>query len=185
MATKKSKRSKHLKRTMTFSVQTIVLFIVAFGAVGAVAIWKSLAAPATTTPASIVLNQTDPYLGSSVTFTATWPKIKGNITPRIAVRCFQDVNNDGTVNTQDANPVTNADLVYAEAGSADQSKQLALTGNPGFLLGGNPDGGSIWRNRGGAATCNAELFYYSYEQGNHQIYNYLTKTSDWAAGAAR
>lgn len=177
----KAKKSNKLKKPMTFSMGAVMLFATIFGVVGAYAIWKTFAAPAPSGPSTITLDQKDPYLGSSVTFTVTYPKLKGNPTPRIAVRCFQDVDGDGTVDTKDWNPVTNKDFVYGEAGSADQAKQQALTGNPGFLLGG---GGSEWKTRGGAATCNAELFYFTYK-GGQQYYHFLAVGPDWAAGAAR
>jgi hypothetical protein len=57
--------------------------------------------------ASIVLNESAPRLGGTVTFTSSSPSNVKN--PRVAVRCWYD----GTMG-------------YAEAGSADQ----------GFLLGG-------------------------------------------------
>ena len=59
------------------------------------------------TISSIKLNETDPHLGGTITFTTTSPKSVKS--PRIAVRCFQ-----------------NEEMTYAEAG----------TYNHAFLLGG-------------------------------------------------
>ena len=62
---------------------------------------------AATTTASIKLNESNPHLGSTVTFTTTYPKSVKY--PRVAVRCFQ-----------------NETMVYAEAGTYDHA----------FVLGG-------------------------------------------------
>jgi hypothetical protein len=72
-------------------------------------------------------------------------------TPRYAVKCYQD----GT-------------LVYAEARNIDES----------LLLGG---GGSDWLRSGGAATCTADLFYFTYK-GQVQTYHWLASTDFAAAG---
>ena len=72
-------------------------------------------------------------------------------TPRVAVKCYQD----GT-------------LVYAEARNVDES----------FQLGG---AGSDWLRSGGAASCTADLFYFTYK-GQIQTYHWLAST-DFAAAA--
>lgn len=72
-------------------------------------------------------------------------------TPRVAVKCFQD-----------------GSLVYAEARSVDES----------FQLGG---AGSDWLRSGGAATCAADLFYFTYK-GKIQTYHWLASTDFAAAG---
>lgn len=179
MAGKKVNKANVLKRKFTFSGLQVFVFVLVFGALGTYALMQSYAAPQTSAPSSIKLDQTDTYLGSNITFTTSYPRIKGNITPRIAVWCFQDVDGDGVIKT--TRTTANGDYVYAEAGSADEAQQQNITGNPGFLLGG---GGSIWKTRGGPATCNAELFYFSYS-GKQQVYNYLAETPNWQAGAAR
>ncbi len=71
--------------------------------------------------------------------------------PRIAVKCYQS----GT-------------LVYAEAGAVGES----------FVLGG---AGSVWLTNGGAANCNADLFYFTYNRGV-QTDHWLASTSFDAAG---
>src|SRR5262245_36031352 len=89
-----------------------------------------VAAPRTTTPSTITLNQVsalstaadgadstiEPSLGDYVSFTVTYPKTVEKFGPRIQVLCYQ-----------------NGTLVFAEAGPHYQS----------FLLGG---GSSPWLN---------------------------------------
>ena len=125
-----------------------------------------VAAPRTTTPSTITLNQVsavstfaaaadstiEPSLGDWVTFTVTYPKTVERFGPRIQVLCYQD----GT-------------LVYAEAGPHYQS----------FLLGG---GSSPWLNNSpGPARCVADLYYWSYQGG--QKFNWLASTEFEAGGA--
>jgi hypothetical protein len=71
--------------------------------------------------------------------------------PRIAVKCYQD-----------------GALAYAEARTVDGS----------FVLGG---AGSDWLRSGGAASCTADLFYFTYK-GNVQTYHWLASTDFAAAG---
>ena len=72
-------------------------------------------------------------------------------TPRYAVWCYQG----------DA-------LVYMEARNLDESLQLG-------------GGGSAWLTTGGAASCRADLFYFTYK-GQVQTYHWLASTSFDAAG---
>jgi hypothetical protein len=71
--------------------------------------------------------------------------------PRIAVKCSQD-----------------GALAYAEAGTVDDS----------FVLGG---AGSDWLRSGGAANCEADLFYFTYKS-KVQTYHWLASTTFDAAG---
>jgi hypothetical protein len=71
--------------------------------------------------------------------------------PRVAVKCYQD-----------------GSLVYAEAGSVADS----------FVLGG---ASSDWVRSGGAANCQADLFYFTYK-GKVQTYHWLASTDFAAAG---
>ena len=71
--------------------------------------------------------------------------------PRVAVKCYQD-----------------GVLVYAEAGGVDES----------FVLGG---GSSDWLRSGGSASCEADLFYFTYK-GKVQSYHWLASTAFDAAG---
>lgn len=85
--------------------------------------------------ATISLNEASPSLGDEITFTVTGvPKNVQN--PRIEVLAYQD-----------------GQLVYGEAGGIDHT----------FLLGGNVDRGSIWREVGGPATCVANLYHFTHK----------------------
>lgn len=88
---------------------------------------------------TISLDQPNPALGDTVTFTWTAEGLHGNQKPRIQIMAYQDVDGDGQVD----------DLVYGEAGPADQ----------GFLLGG---GSSLWLERGGPSHCIATLYYWDF-----------------------
>jgi hypothetical protein len=92
----------------------------------------------------------EPRLGDYVSFTVTYPKTLEHYGVRIQVLCYQ-----------------NGELVYGEAGPYYQS----------FLLGGAM---SQWFLTDGAATCRADLFYWSYQGG--QKFNLLTST-EFEAGA--
>jgi hypothetical protein len=72
-------------------------------------------------------------------------------TPRYAVKCYQD-----------------GALVYMEARNIDESLQLG-------------GGGSAWLTNGGAASCTADLFYFTY-RGQVQTYHWLASTDFAAAG---
>ena len=98
------------------------------------------------------LAQTAPRLGSTVSFTAAYPTSIKN--PRVEVLCYQ-----------------NGDLVYGEAGAPTDT----------FLLGGNPDRGSIWRTTLGPASCVANLYYFTWKAGEPAA-TYLATTSFEAAG---
>jgi hypothetical protein len=71
--------------------------------------------------------------------------------PRIEVLCYQD-----------------GSLVYGEAGGV----------NDAYLLGG---GGSLWKDKGGAADCRANLYYFGWKAGK-QTYNRLATTTFSAGG---
>jgi hypothetical protein len=91
-----------------------------------------------------------PKLGDSVTFGVSFPRSAQKYDPRIQVLCYQ-----------------NGDLVYGEAGPYYQE----------FLLGGAM---SLWFLGDGAASCHADLYYWSY-QGS-QKFNLLASTEFDAAG---
>ena len=119
-----------------------------------------VAASKNATQASIILNTPtttasaigawEPKLGETVTFTVTYPKTLDHYGVRIQVLCYQ-----------------NGNLVYGEAGPYDQ----------GFLLGGAM---SIWYQNSGAATCHADLYYWSYNGG--QKFNPIAYTDFEALG---
>ena len=85
-----------------------------------------------------------PLLGDTVTFSATYPKQLEQKGVRVQVLCYQ-----------------NGEMVFA----------ISRAWNVEFVLGG---GWSPWRDAGGAATCNADLYYWSYNGG--QKFNFLANT---------
>ena len=133
------------------------LFVVAMMAMplGYVATAVNAVAPAPTPATTITLNESDPHLGGTVTFTCTnLPKVPGNTGGvRIQILAYQD-----------------GALIYGTAGSHDES----------FLLGGS---WSQWMEKGGPAHCVADLYYWSYK-GGHQSFHWLATTTFDAAGAA-
>jgi hypothetical protein len=103
-------------------------------------------------PSSVPRDALWPRLGDSVTFSSTYSSKLEHYGVRIQVMCTRD---DGQV-------------IYGEAGPHDQA----------FLLGG---GMSIWLMEGGAPTCKADLYYWSY-QGGQQTFNPLASTTFAAYG---
>jgi hypothetical protein len=189
MANSKSKQQP--RNDMLKSPVGLVVFALVFGVLGYAVRALTHASPvASPAASSIKLDQNDPYLGSEVTFATTYPKPTNPINknqPMVQIDCFQDVNGDGKVDTTNnytyGNGSLSPDLVYGGLITTNQEYQKSLTGYAGDVLGG---GGSIWKDRGGAATCNATLFYYQRGKGqNNEQFIYLAKTADWQAGAAR
>jgi hypothetical protein len=130
------------------------------GALAIVLATTSLAAAGkNSTSASIILNTPqslagsavawEPKLGDTVNFTTTYPSSLDRYAMYIQVRCYQ-----------------NGSLVFATTGLTDRS----------FVLGGTV---SPWRDSGGAATCNADLYYWS---TNGQRYNQVATTEFNASG---
>jgi len=101
---------------------------------------------------SISLNESNPALGSSITFNSSYASSVKN--PRIQVMCYQD---------------NGATLVYGEAGSPDHS----------FLLGG---AASQWLWNGGPASCKADLFDLIWNGNNMQQVDWLASKTFDAAG---
>jgi hypothetical protein len=104
-----------------------------------------------------------PTLGASVTFATTVESLSGNEWPMVALSCFQDVNLDGVVDST--------------VGGPDQVFGVLDTPSAVFSLGG---GSSLWLDRGGAATCKAELFAYGFKGGAETV-RQLATTGNWAA----
>jgi hypothetical protein len=105
-----------------------------------------------------------PKLGDNVTFATVDGSMAGWEYPMVVVSCYQDVNGDGTIDTNLLGP----DIVYS------------WVDHPGatFLLGA---ASSIWTNRGGGpATCRAELDAYGWKQGKETI-RFLAGTQNWTA----
>jgi hypothetical protein len=105
---------------------------------------------ATTGTSSIKLEAySDLRLGGEVGFTTTAVGLAGWEYPMVAVSCYQDVNGDGTVDTNLLGP----DIVYAWLDHPDVE----------FLLGAYS---SIWTLRGGGpAECRADLDAYGWKGG--------------------
>lgn len=167
-----SSKTKKTNKKITKSVSSrsnnnllVVVIIVLFALLSTILVFKSYAAPknsTSSTTSSVSLNATNPAFGDTVYFSSTFPRLKGNITPRISIWCFQDVNGDGTVNTTD---LSGADLVWGDANAYYSP----------YKLGG--DGWSKWIERGGgAASCRAQLFYFTYDNNKQQIVNDLAWT---------
>jgi hypothetical protein len=94
-----------------------------------------------------------PSLGETLTFTTTVGPVAGWENPMVVTSCYQDVNGDGTIDTNLLGP----DIVYSWV---DQ---------PGaqFLLGALS---SIWTQRGGgAAECRGELDAYGWKGGKESV----------------
>jgi hypothetical protein len=90
-----------------------------------------------------------PSLGDSVSFTTVYPSSLDRYAVSIQVLCYQHGN-----------------LVFATAGLHNRT----------FTLGGS---GSAWLETGGAATCRADLYYWS---TNGQRFNLLASTEFAAQG---
>jgi hypothetical protein len=137
---KKSKNS--LNRKMTFSGMQVMLFVLAFAAVGAVAVWQSLAAPHNS--------------GHGATGT-------------IAMRITTDNNADGLPNWGDTityDVSTTATTAPSVKTSCVQNGAVVLYGDTSFYA-GNPFAytnflalnSGIWTS--GAGDCTATMYYNS------------------------
>jgi hypothetical protein len=67
-----ARKSSTLKSPVTFSLGTVLLFVLVFGAVGAYAVWKSLAAPRSNASISIVYPAGKTNLNYGDTFYASY-----------------------------------------------------------------------------------------------------------------
>jgi hypothetical protein len=103
-------------------------------------------------------------LGDALTFRTTVEPLAGWEYPMIAMSCYQDVNGDGTVDTNLLGP----DIVFT------------WLDKPGatFTLGGYS---SIWTLRGGGdAVCRADLDAYGWKGGKEST-RVLASTAGWTA----
>jgi hypothetical protein len=108
--------------------------------------------------------ESSPRLGDILTFKTTVEPLAGWEYPMVAVSCYQDVNGDGTVQTDLLGP----DVVFTwlDRPSAD------------FTLGGYS---SIWTLRGGGdAVCRADLDAYGWKRGREST-RVLATTGYWNA----
>jgi hypothetical protein len=90
-----------------------------------------------------------PQLGDTITFTSSYPKQLDHYGVRVQVVCYQA-----------------GVLVWA------QSTTAAGAATNGFKLGGDS---SPWKDTGGGADCNADLYYWSY--GGTMQFNWLASTT--------
>jgi hypothetical protein len=112
---------------------------------------RSRAAKAILAPSTITMDQRTDNLtvGSELTFKTQVYGLKGWEYPMIAIACYQDVNEDGEVDTNLLGP----DIVFTWLDRP----------NATFTLGGYS---SIWTLRGGGpATCKASLMAYGWHGG--------------------
>jgi len=97
-----------------------------------------------------------PALGDTLTFATTVGSLAGWESPMVVTSCYQDVNGDGTIDTNLLGP----DIVYSWIDRPDAQ----------FLLGA---ASSIWTQRGGGpAKCRAELDAYGWK-ANHESVRFL------------
>jgi hypothetical protein len=108
--------------------------------------------------------QSSPRLGETLTFKTTVEPLAGWEYPMVAVSCYQDVNGDGTVQTDLLGP----DVVFTWLDKP----------SAGFTLGGYS---SIWTVRGGGdAVCRADLDAYGFKRGKEST-RVLATTGNWNA----
>ena len=108
--------------------------------------------------------QSAPKLGDTLTFKTTVEPLAGWEYPMVAVSCYQDVNGDGTVQTDLLGP----DVVFTWLDKP----------SAGFTLGGYS---SIWTVRGGGdAVCRADLDAYGWKRGKEST-RVLATTGNWNA----
>lgn len=122
---------------------------------------SSQAAPTTNTTYSVVINQQSPQFGGSINFTAVYSKeATRSITtvqhenPDISMDCYQ-------------NGVHVYSQIYVFP-SETNNKDGTLTGISNFgVLSSNGGNGISWP--GGAATCNATLYYFGKDRQIHYL----------------
>ena len=139
----------------------------AFAAKGGSTTTTSSIALATVSGATAAPNvQTaSPKLGDALTFRTSVEPLAGWEYPMVALSCYQDVNGDGTVDTNLLGP----DIVFSWLDKPEAD----------YTLGGYS---SIWTLRGGGpATCHAELDAYGWKGGKQSV-RVLASTGNWAAG---
>ena len=100
-------------------------------------------------------------MGDALTFATTVQPLAGWQHPMVAVSCYQDVDGNGVVNTSISGP----DVVYTQLDQPSAS----------FMLGGYS---SPWMDRGGSATCRADLYSYGWKSGVEYT-QVLATTGNW------
>ncbi|HEU4972621.1 MAG TPA: hypothetical protein VFT35_11930, partial [Gaiellaceae bacterium] len=102
--------------------------------------------------------QPAPGHGSTVTFNATSGQLGGSH-PMVELSCYQDLNGDGTVDTDLFGP----DLMVLQLDQPDATFSMS---------------GQVWT--AGNATCHARLMSYGWKGGTESI-QLLASTYDWTA----
>lgn len=113
---------------------------------------------------SITVNSTDLHYGDTVDYDYTLEKLPGREYPMVALTCYQDVDEDGEVNTDMFGP----DIVYVAP--------LAHPGDP--ITVGSASGTSPWATRGGPAICRMDLYAYGHHAGKQTI-RHLDSTEEF------
>ena len=173
MAKKSSTKRTRLNGSRKFSLNQVMLFSLSFGLVGGLIGWAAFAAsPRVSGTNSIQISAVNgtpysstvaPKLGDSLTFATTVEKLAGWEYPMIDLQCYQDVNGDGTVDTNLLGP----DIVFSDLDHPSAT----------FKLGGYS---SIWTQRGGgAATCKANLVAIGWKGGKESA-RVLSTTGNFA-----
>jgi hypothetical protein len=125
---------------------------------------SSIAIASVSGGANAAAAESSPRLGQTLTFKTTVEPLAGWEYPMVDVSCYQDVNGDGTVQTDLLGP----DVVFTWLDKP----------SAGFTLGGYS---SIWTVRGGGdAVCRADLDAYGWKRGKQSI-RVLATTGNWTA----
>jgi hypothetical protein len=106
-----------------------------------------------------------PKLGDAVNFGTVVEPLAGWEYAMVVLSCYQDVNGDGTVDTDLLGP----DVVFTWLDRPDAT----------FTVGGYS---SIWTQRGGDAICRADLDAYGWKGGKESI-RLLDLTPNWVAAS--
>ena len=109
-----------------------------------------------------------PKINDMVAFATTVEPLAGWEYPMVVTSCYQDVNNDGTTDTNMLGP----DIVYSWVDRPDATFQIGAYD-------------SIWKQRvahgyDATATCRAELDAYGWKGGKEST-RVLNATPDWVA----
>ena len=151
----------------TIAALTLVLAVSAapaFAGKGGGTATSSIAIASVSGGVSAAAAQSSPRLGETLTFKTTVEPLAGWEYPMVAVSCYQDVNGDGTVQTDLLGP----DVVFTWLDKP----------SAGFTLGGYS---SIWTVRGGGdAVCRADLDAYGFKRGMEST-RVLATTGNWNA----
>lgn len=151
MANKKVKQSKSgLNRQLSFSLRQVIAFVAVFAAVGGFTIYKSFASPSY----SLILNQTNPKVGDTITFTGTFPKeaFRQAHNPQFHQNPYLTIQCGNTTST-----VLRQSTSFFKSGSNPDG---SLNGTATAYLLANSGNGITWPT-GVSATCSASSGYWT------------------------